>query len=105
MKYIEFAKKVNKEQDLDERIEETASILKDKLEAKIAMQRAMITESKSKLRAAEKAVEAAKGKLTEDISDYLSGVFDAMDELDKERERFGDKETVLKDLISLSELF
>jgi len=105
MKYIELAQQVNKEKDLNEKIEETASILKDKLDAQIAMQKAMITEHKSKLRAAEKAVKDAKGALTEDITEYLEGVFDALDELDKARDAFEEKEKVLEDLKELSQLF
>jgi len=104
-KYIELALEYNKEQKIEDRIEETASILKDKLEAKIAMQKAYITEQKSAVRTAEKNLLTAKATITESIDTYLANVLNAMDELDAARETLEAKIATLESLKQISELF
>ena len=83
-KYIDLVAEIHGKDITD--IEETASILKEKLEARIAHVKAEILDIKSRVREAERYAREVRASVTTDIDDYLAGIIVADENLREERE-------------------
>jgi hypothetical protein len=104
-KYKELAKKANVEENIDLQIENNEPILKAEIEAMVQSQKATVIRAKNTYDQAEKAVDKARGYITDKGSVYISKVNAAKDARDQAAEALKIAEENLEDLEEELKLF
>ena len=105
MKYIDLVIEVHGRGVTKTNIEKKASILKEKLEAKIAYKKAEILSAKTELREAEDRFKKAKAIITTDIDEYLEEYASAEFHLSFKRLTLERRMKILDSLNEIYEMF
>ena len=104
-KYTELAKAANQEENILTKIENNEPILKAEVEAMVQSQKATVIRSRNVYNQAEKAVDKARGFITDKGSDYMRKVDAAKDARDQAAEELKVAEARLEDLEAELKLF
>ena len=104
-KYTELAKAANQEENILTKIENNEPILKAEVEAMVQSQKATVIRATNTFNQAEKAVDKARGYITDSGKVYMSKVDVAKDARDQAAEELKVAEARLEDLEAELKLF
>jgi hypothetical protein len=104
-KYTELAKKANQVEDIEVKIANAEPVLKAEVEAIVSQQKAVVIRAKSALEVAEKAVDVARGKVTDNGRTWLENLNSKKTQRDQAAEEFNLATELLEDYEAELKLF
>jgi hypothetical protein len=105
MEYVDLVRKASDDKPIETQAVEAAKILKLKLDAKLQVLEAQMIEKNAEISETSRAVIAAKGLLTKNIDEYVTGILNAQDKAETLQRELDELEDLEKDLIEIKKLF